>query len=524
MKKITTILVLLFFIFLSFFNSSFSQTFTKIDTGIIATDLGPSAGSSWGDYDNDGLLDLFVCNNTLNVGGTKNFLYHNEGNCYFTKIESGPIVTEIGSFGGSVWGDYNNDGYLDLVVTKRDGNVMLFHNNTNGGFEKVYTTPLSGLNEHFMGSSWIDLNNDGHLDLFLNSYGKNYLFQNQGDGNFFEINSPVLTTTGRNSVICSWADYDNDEDFDLFISVYVGTNSFYVNNGDGSFTLNYENNIINDDYSIGGSWGDCNNDGHLDLYVVNQDDQSTPNSLYMNNGDGTFEKVTSGDVVTDKGVSIGSSWGDFDNDGDLDLFVSNYNFQGHKNCLYINNGYGEFTKITEGKIVNDNGEDNTICDFDNDGDLDIFITNGGGFGTPSANYLYANDGNENNWININFIGTISNKNGIGVKVKAKANIFGSDVWQMRETSQQNGSFGHNSLRAHFGLGDATTMDSLVIIWPSRNTQVLINVPANQFFNISEPFTSQHDLTLLPNLAVMKSATNFTNFNPEISLRNIGSND
>ncbi|MCD4665701.1 MAG: CRTAC1 family protein, partial [Bacteroidales bacterium] len=457
MKKITKIFVLFFFSLILLINLSFSQTFTKIDTGVIATDLGPSCGSSWGDYDNDGLLDLFICNWTVDAGGTQNFLYHNEGNGYFTKIKSGAVVDEIGFFSGSAWGDYDNDGFLDLVVPNRDGNVMLFHNNANGDFEKIDNTLLANLNEHFRGSSWIDLNKDGYLDLFFVTYSTDYLFQNLSGGNFIEIKNTVLTRANKRKTSCNSADYDNDGDLDVFIPVYPGTNLFYINNGDGSFSLDNETNIINDEYSISGRWGDCNNDGFLDLYVRNMDDQSPPNSLYLNNGNGTFEKIISGNVVTDQGASLGCSWGDFDNDGDLDLFVSNMDYQGYKNNLYLNNGTGAFTKATEGVIINENGAGITVCDFDNDGDLDILITDGGPMGVPATNYLYSNDGNDNNWINIKPIGTTSNTTGSGARLKLKATILGSEVWQIREQNE-------SSMRAHFGLGDALQVDSLIVQW------------------------------------------------------------
>ena len=486
--------------------------------------MGASAGSSWGDYDNDRLIDLFICNWEYGGSGTQNFLYHNEGNGHFSKIESGAIVNETGFFSASAWGDYDNDGYVDLVVPNRGGNVLLFHNTSNGNFEQIYDTLLRDLNEHFRGSSWIDLNKDGYLDLFLTTYGINYLFQNSGRGDFFQIKSTRLSKENKKTGSCSWVDFDNDGDFDVFIPVYPGTNLFYINNGDGTFILDTESKIIDDEYSIGGSWADCNNDGFLDLYVFNMDDQSPPNSFYLNNGDGSFEKVTSGDVVIDRGASLGCSWGDFDNDGDLDLFVSNMNYQGYKNNMYFNNGNGEFTKATESEIINANGVDNTVCDFDNDGDLDILITDGGAMGASAPNYLYSNNGNENNWINISFRGTISNSSAIGVRVKIKANIFGNDIWQMREITQQNGTFGHSSLRAHFGLGDATMIDSVVAVWPSGNQQILTNVSAKQFLTITEAFEFQHDFTVLPDLENIKSATNFTNFVPEIKIRNIGALD
>ncbi len=178
---------------------------------------------------------------------------------------------------------------------------------------------------------------------------------------------------GGNSVTCAWGDYDNDGFQDVFVAngnFTTGENNFlYRNNGDGTFIKITTGSIVSDGgNSTGASWGDFDNDGDLDLYVTNYFTEN--NFLYRNDGAGTFTKITTGEIVNDGGASVGSAWGDYDNDGYLDLFVSNDNNQ--KESLYMNNGNGTFTKITPGDLITSGGRSPGSCWGDNatDGDLD----------------------------------------------------------------------------------------------------------------------------------------------------------
>jgi len=289
-----------------------------------------------------------------------------------------------------------------------------------------------------------------------------------------------LISDGGRSHGGSWADYDDDGDLDIFVANYNGNNNYlYTNNGDGSFTKVTSDIVVNDcGSSVGASWGDYDNDGDLDLFVPN--DFGENNFLYNNNGDGSFTKVTSGIVVNDGGRSAGSGWGDFDNDGDLDLFVANFS---GTSSLYENIGNGNFTKIVSGPIVTDIGDSRGVafCDYDIDGDLDVIVTNS----QNEDNFLYANNGNSNHWINIKCVGSISNYSAIGTKVKIKSIINGNSIWQMTEISGQTGRLGQNSLNTEFGLGDATIIDSVQIEWPSGVIQILTDVSVDQFITIVE---------------------------------------
>ena len=211
---------------------------------------------------------------------------------------------------------------------------------------------------------------------------------------------------------------------------------------------------------------------------------SRPNLFYRNNGDGTFTSLTSlpaNDPENQGGASHGCNWGDYDNDGWLDLFVANR--VGQNDFLYHNNGDGTFTKITNSIAVNDGGYSWAAAwgDYDNDGFLDLFVANIAG-----ANFLYHNNTNDNHWLKFRLIGTRSNRAAIGAKVRVHATINGQSFWQMREVPGGDGLMGQNSLHVHFGLGNATNADLVRIEWPSGTVQELTNVASKQFLTVTEP--------------------------------------
>jgi CSLREA domain-containing protein len=467
-------LTLIFAALILGYGNLLGQAFTKITDGDIVNDISVSNGSSWGDYNNDGDLDLFVANENYE----NNLLYANNGDGTFTKITTGAMVNDGGLSIGSAWGDYDNDGDLDLFVANH-GDNFLYSNNGDGTFTKVTTGVIVNDGEGSECGSWGDYDNDGDLDLFVANDGDNFLYANIGDSSFIRITDGQIVNDGGSSRTSSWGDYDNDGDLDLFVANGSNQNNFlYVNNGDGTFTKITDGEIVNDGgASLSSSWGDYDNDGDLDLFVANEDNEN--NFLYANNGDGTFTKITTGVMVNDGGLSKGSSWGDYDNDGDLDLFVANDG----DNFLYSNNGDGSFTKITTGVIVNDGGgsEGGSWGDYDNDGDLDLFVTNF----FNETNFLYRNDGNSNGWLNLICLGRVSNHYAIGAKVRVKATINSNPVWQMHEIPGNTGRCSQNSLNVEFGLGDASIIDSLVVEWPSGIVQALENVTVNQFLIVEE---------------------------------------
>ncbi|PYI84473.1 MAG: hypothetical protein DME26_13260 [Verrucomicrobia bacterium] len=410
--------------------------FTRITTGPLVNDAGNSTSVAWGDYDNDGFIDLLVAN----TQGANNRLFHNVGGNNFIQTVAGPIVSDGGDSFGGVWGDYANDGFLDVFVA--------------------------------------------------NVHSSNFLYHNDGGTNFTKITSGSIVNEGeRSSFSCTWGDYDRDGYLDLFVADLEGVNNLlYHNNRDGTFTKITSGPVVSEaGNSSGGVWGDYDNDGFLDLFVANTDEQN--NFLYHNNGDGTFTKITDGAIVNDGGNSRDAAWGGYDNDGYLDLFVANRAFS--NDFLYHNNGDGTFTRVTTGAPATD-GASSVGCawgDFDKDGFLDLAVTSGGVL-SMEANRLYRNVGNSNSWIVLKLIGTVSNRAAIGAKVRLRSMLNGRMQWPLCEISAGHCRGSQNDLCVHFGLGDATNIDTVRIEWPSGTVQELRDVAVKQFLTITEPLSLQ----------------------------------
>lgn len=411
-----------------------------------------STSARWGDYDNDGNMDLFVGNYDVSDFCLQ---YHNNGNGTFSPVANNSFTNTAGETRGLSLGDYNNDGNIDIFQANiRSSN--LFPNNGGGNF---------GNPDHLrdcLGSAtnacWGDYDNDGFLDLFVtnssdpyrrNSPGEeNLLFLNIMNNNFRrQFRGHIVTTPSRSTSAC-WADFDNDGYQDLFVANSRGENNFMYRNL-GNLNFEFLDNIqatTDGGDSRGVCVADYDNNGTLDLFVAN--DSGEDNFLYENiGGADIFALVPGGVVVSDGGNSTDACWGDYDNDGDLDLFVANYG----TNFLYQNNGDTTFTSITDGDLVNNSDQSNSACwaDYDNDGYLDLFVANRGN------NVLYRNHMTGNNWTKIKCT-MVSNRFGIGAKIYLTATIFGQQITQMRSVEEQT---------THFGLGDAQGIDNIRVEWP-----------------------------------------------------------
>ena len=481
MKKNT--LIFLFLLIIS--SGLYSQSFTKITTGPIVTDSGWCYGGCWGDFNNDGFIDLFVVNNM--TSNKNNLLYLNNGSGSFTKVTSGVIVTDGGSSYGCTCGDYDNDGDVDIFVSNYAENNFLYSNNGNGTFTKITTGAIVNDGGNSTGCSWGDYDKDSYIDLFVcNRNQNNFLYHNNGNGTFTKITSGAIVTDNSNSGGCAWGDYDNDGYIDLFVAnAGPAVDFLYKNNGNGTFTKITTGPVVTDvAHSSGGSWGDYDNDGDLDLFVTAGVVGTGYDRLYRNDGGGNFTKITNDPIVNFSHWSGGSSWGDFDNDGDIDMFAGGYD---GSNFLFANNGNGSFTKIDTGTIVTDGNYKMGAMwgDYDNDGDLDLFTARNNFFG--GNNSLYMNNGNSNKWLNIRCVGMVSNKSAIGARVFVRATINSSTVRQMQVVSSQTGGAisGVNSFNAEFGLGNANIIDSIRIEWPSGIIDKYTNIPVNQFVTAVE---------------------------------------
>jgi PKD repeat protein len=458
----------------------------------ISFGTGNPSGIACGDYNSDGNTDVFICNMF-----EPNLFFRNVSNGIFTSITTGEMVNAIDFNLHCSWGDVNNDNLLDLCITVNDpasSNYLFLNDDTD--FVRIAGGDFANDIGYFTSCSWIDYNQDGNLDIFTtNYYEKNCLYRNNGNENFTKVIEGELVNDIDYFEFGSWADYNNDGYSDIFITNSNGNNYLYMNNGDETFTRILSGDIVTDGvFSTRSCWGDFNNDGFMDLFVANYDEV---NLLFKNNGNGTFERITVGEIANDRYNSYYGCWGDFDNDGFLDLMVRNLSTP---NSLYLNLGNETFNKIY-GSVVSNNPENSGMhsawIDHDNNGFLDLI-----NLSDPYLNnVLYSNLGNNNNWLEIKCRGVYSNSIGIGAKILLKTPINGQENLQYREINSDN------YLTAHFGLGDATTVDSIIIKWPSGIVWDTTNVDVNQVLTIREKVPNHPPLIyVLPSLNMQEDTS------------------
>ncbi len=475
-----------------------AQTFTKM-TGVVPAILaGGHRATNWVDMDDDGDLDLYVTR-----GGTlfeNNVLYRNDGGGTFVQDTSNAIANDSIRADGSTWGDYDGDGDNDLFVVSWYGeNNALFENLGSGNFQRVTTGPAVTTGTFSEDCAWVDYDNDGDLDLFVanSNNEKNMLYRNDGGGTLTPLLGTPIAALNRNSRHGAWADYDGDGDQDLLVvNESNQPNELYQNQLDTglAFFVSVDagdlTTVLKQSFSA--SWGDFDNDGDLDVVIAESNAQK--NSFYRNelveSGTATFTNLIDIGPAAHRGWSISTHWGDFDNDADLDLILtngfSNTPGQIRRNFLYRNDG-GDLVKILTGVIPEDTlwTYGASWGDYDGDGDLDLHTANW--INNDQTCGLYRNEAqaNGNHWLTVKCVGTVSNTTGIGATIRAKAMVDGSPVWQMRIVSGSDGQSSQN-LWQHFGLADASTVDSLVVEWPSGTVQVLESVAVDQVLTVVEP--------------------------------------
>ena len=488
-----------------------AQSFTKISIGSVVNTPGDSRSVNWIDVNADGYPDLFISNGPQ--GGQNNMLYLNDGNGGFISVTGDTIVNDHQPSDGATWADYDNDGDMDAYVVNWYNTRNMFYTNAgNGNFTRV-ASAIDTSGGYCETASWGDYDNDGLLDLYVtNSAGvnKNLLFHNNGGSSFIKIITGDMVNDLSDSRSVNWTDIDNDGDLDLFVTNESNTNeAVYRNDGGGTFVKITTGILVNNaGNTMSSSWADYDNDGDLDVFLSND---GGSNALFRNDSAFVFTKITSDTVSHPNAHSFSSAWSDIDNDGDLDLFVTNsFTAPLQLNFLYLNNGNGSFTRIgnTPPATDTDWSYGCAFADYDNDGFEDLAVATCRYNGSDRPDLLYHNDGNSNCWITIRLIGGTTNKSAIGTKVRLKANINGSDVWQVREVSAQTSYCGENDLRVHFGLGNAPAIDSIIVEWLGGTSETFVNQTCNQFITITQgqgisgmgKIENRNGVTVFPNPA------------------------
>lgn len=465
---------------------------------------GQSFGASWGDYNGDGFDDLWVTNH-----GFTGQLFVNQRDGSFTEI-SNPFRERSGfrDEHGAAWADFDNDGDSDLLQTfggaGTNGSPNSFYINING--ELINEASARGL-EYRKGRGrsavWVDYNGDGLLDVFLANLARAErdappkLFLQTPDNNFVDVSNAVGIGVAASSTAVL-ADLTGDGKLDLISRGFDPTNRFERLTIYDMSSAPFEN-VVDQllprglnatDFAV----GDFNNDLLTDLFIAD----SSGDRLFLNNGQQLIDVSEAAGIITDSSLGESESVvaGDIDNDMDIDIYVlKGANSENPPNILYENQGDGTFVIASgpDSAPGTSEGRADTviISDYDRDGFLDLFTTNGiedsGPYG-PSQ--LFRNQGNSNNWIELNLIGLISNMDGIGARVF----ITAGGITQLREQNGGVHKISQDSSTIHVGLGSNAVIDEIRIEWPSGIEQILTDVPVNQYLDIRE---SEDGLEPLP---------------------------
>jgi len=481
-------------------------------------------GVAFLDYNQDGYIDIYVCSGTWLEGFTKsekpeilpeNHLYRNRRDGTYEDVTRKAGVGGPWYCMGVTVGDYNNDGYPDLYLSNYGQNVLL-KNKGNGTFTDVTRrAQVAGEHTCSTGAVWLDYDNDSYLDLYVGNYLKfdpNYkyyyapdgfpppmayesepdvLYHNKGDGTFEDATKAMgVTDMDGRAMGVGAADVDADGFVDIYVANDHTLNYLWHNQGGkgfkdiGTMSGTAFSQAGEATVSMSVDFADYNGDSLLDLFV--SDDSYC--SLYENMGNGVFsDKANPSGISSQAAQFVGwsSAFMDYDNDGDVDIYKTNgalKHLYGHEDQLFQNEGDGKFKDISLalGEYFKQAyvGRGSCIGDYDNDGDLDIYIVNLNNRGM----FLRNNKGNQNNWLIINLIGQSSNRDGIGATVKVTA----GGKTQTAQKKSTTGYLSQNDPRMHFGMAKNEIAQKIEIKWPSGRSQILENTKVNQILTIKEP--------------------------------------
>lgn len=455
-----------------------------------------SGGVGAGDFNNDGWVDLYA------VGGDDgpSLLLTNTGVGTFLNQASKAGVDTIGKGSGPSFGDFNGDGNLDLFVGNVDDGIpRLFVNNGDETFTDI--TQQSGLElpGNNISAAWGDYDSDNDLDLIIAHWsleisdGTRFLWRNNGDLTFTDVSTETnlmwLDTNADLTFTPGFADINSDGNQDILFVADGRTSRVFLNQENGVF-LDLTDSQISDRSGMGSAIADYDNDGDLDWFVSSisrgrlDKNGIFGNRLYQNQGDGFFIDVTEDAGVREGHWGWGACFSDFNNDGNLDIFHVNGMFNQTNfflvdpSVLFISNGDGTFSDKALEMGIDDTGMGRgVVCfDYDRDGDQDIFIAN---YNEPPK--LFCNYGNDNNFVNIRLEGTSPNTQALGARIYVTTN----ERVQMRELNANSNYVSQNPVEAHFGLSDATIIDEIRIVWNDTNESVLENVEINQFLHVKK---------------------------------------
>ncbi|HET6568267.1 MAG TPA: FG-GAP-like repeat-containing protein [Rhodothermales bacterium] len=514
--------------------------------GALGLDLnGLAGGAAVEDFNNDGFLDVFTTANRLN---DEAWLFLNDGRGGFVDHTEQAGLTGISGGLNLVDADYNNDGYVDVLILRggwlgasgRHPNSLL-KNNGDGTFQDV--TEASGLLSYHptQTAAWGDFNNDGWLDLFIGNEesdrwlsawqsasgsqqeaGRNpsELYVNDGDGTFTEVAAQVGIDLDAFVKGVAWGDVNNDGLLDLYVSIMGGPNRLYLNRGaqepsGWSFEeVGAEAGVHEPFFSFPTWFFDYNNDGWEDIFVGSYDLRRIGDAagevareylglpvetempkLYRNNGDGTFTDVAEAMGLDKVLFAMGSNFGDLDNDGFLDFYVGTGAPDLRSvipNRMFHNLGGRRFEEVTfEGGFGHiQKGHAVAFGDMDQDGDQDIYASIGGALeGDVFRNALFENPGNStgNAWVTLQFEGRRSNRSAVGARIKIAVIDTSGARRHIYRTVTTGGSFGASSLQQEIGLGQAERIEDLQITWPNRESTVehFSDLPVNQYYRVVE---------------------------------------
>jgi hypothetical protein len=491
------------------------------------------SGGLFFDFDNDGWIDVFLVDggskaDPLVARTARHRLFHNRRNGSFADVTAASGIRHLAYGMGACAGDYDNDGLTDLYVTN-DGPNVLYRNAGNGVFTDVTAAAGVGSLRWSTSCAFADFDRDGRLDLFVTNYvvgadknpfcgitrpvqrgychplifrpSPSVLYHNDGDGTFTDISARAGIASFRgNGLGVAVGDYDDDLWPDVFVANDSVPNFLFHNERNGRFTERalVSGVAVGSDgkarAGMGTAFGDVDGDGRPDLVVTNH--EAEMHSLFRNAGDVGFTDATVSSGIgraTLRYVGFGVVFADYDNDGDLDLAIVNGHVadniamfrSGAKyaqgRLLLQNSGAGRFRNVSAtagpGFAVEKVGRMVVAGDVDNDGDLDLLITNNG----QSVDLLLNDGGSRSHALLLRLVGTTSNREAIGAKLRLTA---GSRT-QVREVTSGSSYLGQNDPRVHVGLGAAAIVDRLEIRWPSGRTELLRNVAANQLVVIRE---------------------------------------